>query len=120
MCSLMGDPLPSQKTKIIGAQIANTVVNAKAFDVQPPHLRYQPKMKIMDTIQAEKSATAPHEILSGSGLDGRSGWKHARTRGIANSASGTFNQKIHRHDATSFTMEVSSGVVGRVAYATTP
>src|SRR5262245_2075557 len=98
-----------------GAQKANAAVCAKAFDVHPPHLRYQPQIKTMDTTQAEKSVTAPHEILSGSGLGGRSGLMHARTSGMASSASGTFNQKIHRHEARSFTIAVSSGVVGRVA-----
>src|SRR5690242_9203580 len=100
--------------------MANNAVSAKAFEVHPPHLRYQAQTKVMLTIQAANRVTAPQEIFSGNGFGGRSGLKQTRTSGIANSARGTLIQKIHRQEAASFTSATSSGVVGRVAYATTP
>ena len=95
--------------------MASRAVAVKALDVQPPHLRYQPKMKVRLTIQAANRVTPIQSIRSGSGWAGRSGLTKRRTSGNARRANGTFTQKIQRHDSASLTSAVSSGVVGRVA-----
>src|SRR5262245_22491030 len=100
--------------------MATTAVAANLLDVQPPHLRYQPKTNVRLTSQVAKRVTAIQSIRNGSGRGGRSGLMKRRTRGIARSANGTFTQKIQRHDSASLIKAVSSGVVGRVAYETTP
>src|SRR6266481_1496977 len=115
MCSLTAKPAPTQAAKATGNSMASTAVAANALDVQPPHLRYQPKTKVKLTIQATNSVTPIQSIRRGSGLAGRSGLMKRRTRGIANKANGTFIQKTQRHENASLTSAVSSGVVGRVA-----
>src|SRR6516162_5254111 len=114
-CSLAARPAPTQATTATGNKMASTAVAAKALDVQPPHLRYQPKRKVRLTIQAVNRVTPIQSIRSGSGRAGRSGLTKRRTRGIARRASGTFTQKTQRHESASLTQAVKSGVVGRVA-----
>src|SRR5262249_48729511 len=99
----------------MGSSTTSTAVSANALDVQPPHLRYQPKEKVRLTIHAVNNVTPIQSIRSGSGLGGRSGFTNRRTSGIAKSARGTFTQKIQRHENASLTSAVKSGVVGRVA-----
>ena len=50
-------------------------VTAKAFDVQPPHLRYQLKANTIATTQAMKSVTASQSMGRCMGRGGRSGRK---------------------------------------------
>src|SRR6516164_6572681 len=114
-CSPTEKPAPTQVTRATGDSMAKTAVAAKALDVQPPHLRYQPKRKVRLTIQAVNSVTAIQSIRRGKGLGGRSGLMKRRTSGIARRARGTFTQKTQRHDSSSLTSAVNSGVVGRVA-----
>src|SRR5262249_4316774 len=115
MCSLTGRPRTYQATRSNGNKIAKSAVAVKAFEVQPPHLRYQPKTKTMLTIQTVKIVTPIQSMRSGSGFGGRSGLMKLRTSGNARAVSGTLIQKIQRHERASLTRAVSSGVVGRVA-----
>ncbi len=87
----------------------------KALDVQPPHLRYQPKVKVRHTTHITNNVIATQSIRSGSGCGGRSGLMKRSTSGKAIMASGTFIQKIQRQESSSFTSAVNNGVVGRVA-----
>src|SRR4051812_1798786 len=119
-CSLTARPAPNQAIRATGNSMANTAVAVKAFDVQPPHLRYQPKRKTRLTIQVVNRVTPSQSMRRGSGRGGRSGLMKRRTRGTASKARGTFAQKIQRHESASLTRAVKSGVVGRVAYAITP
>ncbi len=64
-------------------------VTAKAFDVQPPHLRYQLKANTTATTQAVKSVTASQSMGRCMGRGGRSGRKVRQTRTIPRSAIGT-------------------------------
>src|SRR6516164_7191594 len=114
-CSLAANPLPIQTTRGIGNSKATMAVTANSLDVQPPHFRYQPKMKVRLTIQAVNRVTLIQSIRSGSGLGGRSGFTKRSTRGTARRASGTFTQNTQRHESASLIRAVSSGVVGRVA-----
>src|SRR5438046_1439834 len=114
-CSLTARPAPTQATRATGNSMASRAVAVNALDVQPPHLRYQPKVKVMLTIQATNRVTPIQSIRSGSGRGGRSGFTNRRTNGTAKRASGTLTQKIQRQDRASLTHAVSSGVVGRVA-----
>src|SRR5262245_19432855 len=115
MCALTARPAPTQATRATGNSTVGTAVAAKALDVQPPHLRYQPKTKVRLTTQATNRVTPIQSIRSGSGRAGRSGWMQRRTRGNARRANGTFTQKTQRHESASLTQAVSSGVLGRVA-----
>src|SRR5262245_20859733 len=114
-CSLTARPEPTQAVRATGNSTASTAVAAKALDVQPPHLRYQPNRKDRLTIQAVNRVTAIQSIRRGKGLGGRSGLTKRSTNGNAKTASGTFIQKTQRHESASLTSAVSSGVVGRVA-----
>src|SRR5262249_25143495 len=114
-CSVTATPEPTQRTSATGRPRARTAVAAKALEVQPPHLRYQPKTKVRLTIQATKRVTLIQSMRRGKGFDGWSGLTKRRTRGIARRASGTLTQKAQRHDSASLTRAVRSGVVGRVA-----
>src|SRR5262245_883775 len=114
-CSLTVRPEPTQATRATGNSTASTTVAVKALDDQPPHLRYQPKMKAWLTIQAANRVTPTQSIRRGSGRAGRSGLTKRRTRGNARRANGTFTQNTQRHESASLTRAVSSGVVGRVA-----
>src|SRR5438067_1152987 len=100
-CSLTARPEPTQAARTTGNSMASRAVAVKALDVHPPHLRYQPKVKVRLTIQAVNSVTPPQSIRNGSGLGGRSGLTKRRTRVNARRASGTFTQKIQRHDSAS-------------------
>src|SRR5262245_12237937 len=102
-------------TRGMGNSKASRAVATNSLDVQPPHLRYQPKMNVRLMIQAVNRVTLIQSIRSGSGFGGRSGFTKRSTRGNASRASGTFTQKIQRHDSASLTRAVTSGVVGRVA-----
>src|SRR5437868_5730962 len=104
----MARPEPTQSARATGKSIASKAVAVKALDVQPPHLRYQPNMNARLTTQPTRSVTLIQSMRSGSGFGGRSGLMKRRTSGTANSASGTFTQKIHRHDNASFTTAVKS------------
>src|SRR5213080_4454784 len=115
ICSPGARPDPTQTARATGNSKASRAVAVKALDVQPPHLRYQPKVKVRLTIQVTNRVTPTQSIRNGSGRGGRSGFTKRRTRGNASRASGTFTQKIHRHESASLTHAVSSGVVGRVA-----
>src|SRR5215472_1486786 len=114
-CSLTDMPEPIHTARTTGNTRASTAVAVKAFELQPPHLRYQPNTKVRATIQAVNKVTLIQSIRSGSGRGGRSGLMNRSTRGNARRANGTFIQKIQRHESASFTRAVSSGVVGRVA-----
>src|SRR5262245_2549466 len=114
-CSLAVRPEPTQAARATGNSRATRAVAAKAFDDQPPHLRYQPKAKVRLTAQAASKVTLIQSIRRGSGRAGRSGLTKRSTRGTARRASGTFTQKIQRHESASLISAVSSGVVGRVA-----
>src|SRR5262245_39111974 len=114
-CSLTARPEPTQPTRAMGNSRPSRAVAVKALDVQPPHLRYQPKVKVRLTIQPTNRVTPTRALRHGSGLGGRSGLTKRRTRGNASRPSGTFTQKIQRHDSASLTRAVKSGVVGRVA-----
>src|SRR5262245_56163411 len=114
-CSLAVKPEPIQAAKATGNTMASRAVAVKAFELQPPHLRYQPNTKARVTIHVANRVTLTQSIRSGSGRGGRSGLMYRCTRGSARRASGTFIQKIQRHERASFTRAVSSGVVGRVA-----
>src|SRR6516164_9229978 len=114
-CSLTASPAPTHATRTTGNTSASTAVAAKALDVQPPHLRYQPNRKARLTIQAVNSVTAIQSIRRGKGLGGRSGLTKRSTSGNAKTANGTFTRKTQRHDSASLTQAVKSGVVGRVA-----
>src|SRR5256885_1026699 len=114
-CSLTARPEPTQRARATGNSRASRAVAVKALDVQPPHLRYQPKVKVRLTTQATNRVTPTQSIRSGSGRGGRSGLTKRRTRGNASRAGGTFTQKIQRHERASLTHAVRSGVVGRVA-----
>src|SRR6516162_734672 len=114
-CSVAVMPEPTQAARRTGNTRASTAVAVKAFELQPPHLRYQPQTKATLTIQAANKVTLIQSIRSGSGRGGRSGLMKRSTKGIARKANGTFIQKIQRHESSSFTRAVSSGVVGRVA-----
>src|SRR6516162_1832458 len=115
MCSLTGRPRTYQATRSSGNKIAKSAVAVKAFEVQPPHLRYHPKTNRTLTIQAANTVTPIQSILSRSGLGGRSGLMKRRTSGNARIVNGTLIQKIQRHERASLTRAVRSGVVGRVA-----
>src|SRR5437588_5076336 len=114
-CSLAERPAPTQATRATGNSRASRAVAVKALDVQPPHLRYQPKVKVRLTIQAQNRVTPIQSMRNGSGFGGRSGLMQRRTNGNASNANGTFTQKTQRHDSASLTSAVSKGVVGRVA-----
>src|SRR5262249_4213313 len=114
-CSLTARPAPTQATRATGNSMASTAVAVKALDVQPPHLRYQPKRKVRLTIQAVNRVTPIQSIRSGNGRGGRSGLTKRRTKGDANRAKGQFPQRLQRPDSASWTRAVRSGVVGRVA-----
>src|SRR5262245_29952867 len=114
-CSLAVRPEPTQAANATGNARASWAVAVKAFELQPPHRRYQPKTKIRHTVQAANKVTLVQSIRSGSGRAGRSDLTKRSTRGTARRANGTFIQKTQRHESASFTRAVSSGVVGRVA-----
>src|SRR5262245_31510013 len=114
-CSLAVRPEPIQAARATGNIRASRAVAVKAFELQPPHLRYQPNTKARVTIHVANKVTLIQSIRSGSGRGGRSGLMKRSTKGIARRANGTFTQKIQRHESVSFTRAVSSGVVGRVA-----
>ena len=61
-CSSGLKPDPSQTTRTTGRVTQRMTVAAKAFDVQPPHLRYQLKANTIATTQATKSVTASQSI----------------------------------------------------------
>src|SRR5262249_45878544 len=119
-CSLAVWPEPIQAPRATGNIRARTAVAVKVFELQPSHLRYQPKAKVRLTAHAANKATLIQSIRNASGRGGRSGLMNRSTKGIATRANGTFIQKIQRHESASFTRAVKSGVVGRVAYAITP
>src|SRR5262249_27988758 len=114
-CSLTARPAPTQATRATGNSMDSTAVAVKALDVQPPHLRYQPKRKVRLTTQVANRVTPIQSIRKGSGGAGRSGLTKRHTRGNARRANGTFTQNTQRHESASLTRAVSSGVVGRVA-----
>src|SRR5262245_54821695 len=114
-CSLAVRPEPTQAARATGNSRASRAVAVKVFELKPPHLRYQPKVKVRLTIQAANKVTLIQSIRRGSGRAGRSGLTKRRTRGTARRANGTFTQKIQRHESASLTSAVNSGVVGRVA-----
>src|SRR6516162_5964197 len=93
-CSLAVRPEPIQAAKATGNTRASRAVAVKAFELQPPHLRYQPKTKIRLTIQAPNKVTLVQSTRSGSGRGGRSGLMNRCTKGNARTANGTFTQKI--------------------------
>src|SRR6516225_2451648 len=97
-CSLTARPDPTHKTMAIGNDTARSAVRAKAFEVQPPHLRYQPKRKVKLTIHPTKRVTPIQSIGRGNGLAGRSGLMKRQTSGTARIAKGTLIQKTQRHD----------------------
>src|SRR6516162_4136557 len=98
-CSLAARPLPIQSTSGIGNSKATRAVAANSLDVQPPHFRYQPNRNTRLTIQAVNKVTLIQSIRSGSGLGGQSGLTKRSTRGNARRATGTFTQKIQRHES---------------------
>src|SRR5262245_58672706 len=100
-------PEPIQAAKATGNTSESRAVAVKAFELQPPHLRYQPKPKVRLTIQAANKVTLIQSIRSGSGRGGRSGLMNQCTKGNARRANGTFTQKIQRHESASFTRAVS-------------
>src|SRR6266480_4891323 len=102
-CSLTARPAPTQQARTTGSNKASKAVPVKALDVQPPHLRYQPKVKVRLTIQAANRVTPIQSMRSSSGRGGRSGLTKRRTSGNARRANGTFTQKIQRHDRASLT-----------------
>src|SRR5262245_23293426 len=114
-CSLAVRPEPTQATRATGNTRASRAVAVKVFELQPPHLRYQPKTKVRLTIQAANKVTLVQSVRRGSGQAGRAGLTNGRTRGTARRANGTFTQKIQRHESASLISAASSGVVGRVA-----
>src|SRR5215470_16254332 len=113
-CSLTARPEPTQATRATGNRKASSAVAVKESDVQPPHLRYQPKRKVRLTVQAANRVTPTQSIRSGCGRGGRSGLTKRRTRGNASRPTGTFTQKIQRHESASLIHAVTSGVLGRV------
>src|SRR5262249_10361127 len=108
-------PEPTQAARTTGNTRASTAVAVKAFELQPPHLRYQPNTKVRATIQAVNKVTLIQSIRSGSGRGGRSGLMNRSTRGNARRANGHIPQEVDAHGSASFTRAFSSGVVGRVA-----
>ena len=46
------DGIMAQPSSVTGSIIAKSAVTAKAFEVHPPHFRYQPKINVRLTIQA--------------------------------------------------------------------
>src|SRR5262249_38929231 len=104
-----------QAARTTGNTRASTAVAVNSFELQPPHLRYQPETKATLTIHAANKVTLIQSICSGSGRSGRSGLMKRSTRGIARRASGTFTQNVQRHESSLFTGPVSTGVGGRVA-----
>src|SRR6202041_1613693 len=70
---------PSQNTRNTGSTTQRTTVATKAFDVQPPHFRYQLKANTIATTQAVKTVTASQSIGRGIGRGGRSGRKDPQT-----------------------------------------
>ncbi len=72
-CSSGLKPDPSQTTRTTGRATQRITVTAKAFDVQPPHLRYQLKANTTATTQATKSVTASQSMGRCMGRGGRSG-----------------------------------------------
>src|SRR4029453_18772663 len=105
----------TQATSTSGSNIDSDAVVAKALDDQPPHFRYQPKVNSMHVSQAAKIVTTTQSIGGRRGVAGRSGRMKRRTMGMAMSPTGTFIQKIQRHESRSLTYAVKSGVAGRVA-----
>src|SRR5579871_6497437 len=102
-CSLTAKPEPTQRARATGNKVARSAVRAKAFEVQPPHLRYQPKRNVKLTIQATKRVTPIQSMGSSSGLAGRSGLMRRKTSGTAKTANGMLIQKTQRHDSASLT-----------------
>src|SRR4029077_6061455 len=74
-CSSGLNPDPSQAARTMGSATQRMTVTAKAFDVHPPHLRYQLKANVTATTQAVKSVTATQSIGRRTGRGGRSGRK---------------------------------------------
>src|SRR5262252_106863 len=93
-CSLAVRPEPTQAAKATGNTRASRAVAVKAFELQPPHLRYQPKTKVRVTIHVVNKVTLIQSIRSSTGRVGRSGLMKRSTKGTAKRANGTFTQKI--------------------------
>src|SRR6266446_3144518 len=98
-CSSGLNPDASQTARTTGRVTQRITVRAKAFEVQPPHLRYQLKANTIATTQETKRVTANQSMGRCMGRGGRSGRKYRQTSPSATSATGTKAQYIQRHDS---------------------
>src|SRR5258708_39724713 len=88
-CSSGLKPDPSQAARTMGSATQTMIVAAKAFDVHPPHLRYQLKANVTATTQVVKSVTASQSIGRLTGRGGRSGRKEGGASTNPSRGSGT-------------------------------